>query len=518
MHFFNIGGPCNPAKHYMLPAAERLIADDVMHLIEQENYFVVHAPRQTGKTTAMHELARQLTASGNYIAVVVSMEVGAAFPDDINAAELAILSDWQDAVSFALAEELQPPIWIPEVSVGNRIGAMLSLWAQSASRPLVIFLDEIDALRNDVLISVLRQLRSGYFRRPNGFPASLALIGLRDVRDYKVASGGKDRLGSPSPFNIATRSIVLRNFTEEEVASLLRQHVAESGQPFSESAIHAVFELTQGQPWLVNALAKVAVEELVKDRTQTIHLHDIEKAKELLIQRRQTHLDQLTDKLQEERVRKVIEPILAGASHENIPLDDIEYLIDLGLVRFDSRGGLTIANPIYSEVIPRVLLIPARASLPMIAPTWLDKDGELLPERLLEAFLKFWRQHGQPLLRSVGYHEIAPHLVLMAFLDRVSNGTGQITREYAVGSDRMDLDLRYGKVHLAIEIKVWRQGRADPLEAGLEQLDSYLAALGLQTGWLVIFDQRKGLPEISQRTYTENALSPDGRLITVVRA
>ena len=213
-----------------------------------------------------------------------------------------------------------------------------------------------------------------------------------------------------------------------------------------------------------------------------------------------------------------IEPILAGASHENIPLDDIEYLIDLGLVRFDSRGGLTIANPIYSEVIPRVLLIPARASLPMIAPTWLDKDGELLPERLLEAFLKFWRQHGQPLLRSVGYHEIAPNLVLMAFLDRVSNGTGQITREYAVGSDRMDLDLRYGKVHLAIEIKVWRQGRADPLEAGLEQLDSYLAALGLQTGWLVIFDQRKGLPEISQRTYTENALSPDGRLITVVRA
>ena len=143
------------------------------------------------------------------------------------------------------------------------------------------------------------------------------------MRDYKVASGGKDRLGSPSPFNIATRSIVLRNFTEEEVASLLRQHVAESGQPFSESAIHAIFELTQGQPWLVNALAKVAVEELVKDRTQTIHLHDIEKAKELLIQRRQTHLDQLTDKLQEERVRKVVEPILAGASHENIPLGDI---------------------------------------------------------------------------------------------------------------------------------------------------------------------------------------------------
>ncbi len=517
MRFFNTAGPCKPSKNYMLPATERLIAEDVMHLIQQEAYFIVHAPRQTGKTTAMHELAKQLTDSGKYIAILVSMEVGAAFPDDTDKAELAILSEWRAAIRFTLPQELHPTIWIPDVPAGQRIGEMLGQWSLIATRPIVIFLDEIDALQNDVLISVLRQLRTGYFRRPEGFPASLSLIGLRDVRDYKVASGGSERLNSPSPFNVATRSITLRNFTAREVTSLLQQHIDETGQHFTQDAIEIVFDLTQGQPWLVNALAKVATEELVKDRNQPIEVNHIEQAKELLIQRRQTHLDQLTDKLRQPRIRNVIEPILAGESHEKIPLDDIEYVIDLGLCRLDERGGLTIANPIYREVIPRVLLIPTRASLPMIAPSWLTIDGTLDIQRLLASFLQFWRQHGQPLLRSVHYHEIAPHIVLMAYLDRVCNGVGQLTCEYAVGSDRMDLYLRYGQVRLAIELKVWREGKPDPVQVGLEQLDSYLAGLNLDNGWLVIFDQRRGLLEIGERTSTEILTTPTGRAITVIR-
>ena len=289
---------------------------------------------------------------------------------------------------------------------------------------MVVFLDEIDTLQKDVLISVLRQLRSGYFRRPDGFPASLALIGLRDVRDYKVASGGSDRLNSPSPFNIAVRSIMLRNFTVDEVHALLQQHTDETGQPFTPEALDHVFYLTQGQPWLVNALAKVAVEELAPDLSQPVTVAQIDRAKELLIQRRQTHLDQLTDKLRDPRVRHVIEPILAGSVLSDVPQDDRDYVVDLGLVRRENGRGLVIANPIYREVIPRALASGAQDSLPRIQPIWLQPDGRLDKEKLLQAFLAFWRRHGQPLLRSVHYHEIAPHLVLMAFLDRVANGAG----------------------------------------------------------------------------------------------
>jgi hypothetical protein len=517
MRFFNTAGPNDPARHYTITATRRLTDENVMRLIEQQSYFILHAPRQAGKTTTMHELTKELNASGKYIAALVSMEVGAGLKDDLGAAELAILNAWRPAIERYLPDDLQPPPW-PDAPEGNRIGSALTAWARSAPLPLVIFLDEIDSLEDDALISTLRQLRSGFNLRPQLFPASLAVIGLRDVRDYKVLSGGGRRLGTASPFNIAERSLRLRDFTVDEVIELLAQHTTETGQIFTEDALRLVFDQTQGQPWLVNALAKIAVEELVIDVARPILPHHIEEAKEILIERRQTHLDQLTDKLRQERVRSVIEPMLAGKTMDNVSEDDRQYVIDLGLVRREPLNGLVIANPIYREVIPRALSGGPQDTLPSIKPTWLKADGSLDVDKLLEAFLSFWRQHGEPLLKSAPYHEIAPHLVMMAFLQRVVNGGGILEREYAIGTERMDLYLRYADARLGIELKVWRDGRGDPLKRGLRQLDDYLAGLGLDTGWLVIFDQRKGLPPISERTSTENAVTPSGRNVIVIRA
>ncbi len=321
MKFFNTAGPCDPARHYMIPATRRLADEHVMRLIEQQSYFVLHAPRRVGKTTAVLELARNLTGSGKYMAARVSMEVGRGLTGDLGAAERAILHDWRADLEFQLPNELLPAEWHGQKPHGQkphrRFNCRMSCcrrsglkpprgdkseprWRpgrQSSPRPLVVFLDEIDALEDEILISVLQQLRSGYNRRPRLFPASLALVGLRDVRDYKVMSGGSARLGTPSPFNIAVRSLTLRNFTADEVKELLTQHTAETGQVFTEAALQLVFELTQGQPWLVNALAKVCVEELVEDVNLPVEAEHIEQAKEILIERRQTHLDQLADKL-----------------------------------------------------------------------------------------------------------------------------------------------------------------------------------------------------------------------------
>lgn len=518
MRFFNTTGPCNPTDHYMLPATARLVELDMDRLLAQKSYFILHAPRQTGKTTAILELARQVTATNNYIGVVVSMETGAAFPAEIGMAEAAILGDWRQRIRFQLPKPLHPPFWKTDAPAGQRIGDFLAEWSLAAPLPLVIFIDEIDALQDLVLISVLRQLRSGFNQRPTAFPSSVALIGLRDVRDYKVKSGGSPHLNTPSPFNIAVRSFTMRNFTAAEVGALLGQHTADTGQIFVQAAVDRLFTLTQGQPWLVNALAKVCVEELTPDPAQSIEVDQINSAKELLIQRRQTHLGQLTDKLREERVRSVIEPMLAGDVLDAVPPDDRDYVVDLGLVRRMEGGRLAIANPIYGEVIPRVLAGSAQESLPVIHPTWLNADGSLNPSQLLAAFLAFWRQHGQPLLQSAPYHEIAPHLVLMAFLHRVVNGNGRIEREYAIGSRRLDLCLFYGGIQVAMELKVWRDGDSDPVSQGLRQLDEYLNGLGLPTGWLVIFDQRSGQPPISQRTTTTTAITPAQRTVTVIRA
>lgn len=512
--WFNTAGPCKADIHYMLSPLARL--PNLDRLIEQQGYFVIHAPRQTGKTTAMLALAQQLTASEQYTAVMVSAEVGAAFPHDPGAAENAMLGSWRENAEDYLPPELHPPEWSP-AEPGQRIQSALRAWAKISPRPLVLFIDEIDALQDETLISVLRQLRSGYPKRPQRFPHSLALIGVRDVRDYKIASGGSNRLNTSSPFNIKIKSLTLSNFTAKEVAQLYEQHTNKTGQVFEREAVEQAFELTQGQPWLVNALAKEIVEVILPDPQQLITIDHIEQAKEILIQRQDTHLDSLASLLQEDRVRAIIEPMLVGGELGDIPNDDVQFLIDLGLCCMSPQGGLAIANPIYQEVLPRVLSQTPQASLPQISPNWLTPNGKLDSEELLNAFLSFWRQHGEPLLKSAPYHEIAPHLVLMAFLHRVVNGGGTLEREYAIGTDRMDLCLRYGDVTLGMELKVWRQGRSDPIQAGLEQLDRYLAGLGLETGWLVIFDQRQGLPPISDRTTTESAKTPGNRAIVVIR-
>jgi hypothetical protein len=507
----------------MLPPTQRL--PELERLIEQRSYFVVHAPRQTGKSTAMLALAQQLTESGRSASVMLSVEVGSPFNASPSIAEETILDAWYDTARVYLPEALRPPADI-QAKPGRRIGAMLRQWAETSPSPLAIFIDEIDSLENETLLSVLRQLRDGYPSRPRSFPHSLGLIGLRDVRDYKVASGGsvrgaspqENRLNSARPFNIKVRSLTLRDFTAEEVAELYTQHTTETGQVFEPDAIALAYELTQGQPWLVNALAKEIVEEMEIDPTQAITVEDFRRAKDRLIVRQDTHLDSLGERLREPRVRAIIEPMLAGQELGEVPDDDRQFLVDLGLIRRDPQGGLVVANPIYREVIPRTLTGGTQDSLPLIAPTWLTADGALDSDRLLDSFLIFWRQHGEPLLRSAAYHEIAPHIVLMAYLHRVVNGGGTIEREYAIGSDRMDLCLRYGVTTLGIELKVWRDKRPDPLKKGLEQLDGYIARLGLETGWLVIFDRRSAQPPIEERTATERATTSSGRMVTVIRA
>ena len=500
----------------MLPPCDRL--DQIPSLIEQQAYFVLHAPRQTGKTTLITTLAKSLTQQGRYTAIVLTVEEGAPFGNDIAAAEKAIVKSWEEQAQDLLPQELWPRFSVESLTAGQAIRTSLREWAKTCPRPLIIFIDEIDALQGETLLSILRQLRSGYDKRPNNFPQSVALVGLRDVRDYKITSGSTERLHTSSPFNIKVESLTLRNFHCQEVDQLYAQHTEETGQTFSPDAIARAYELTQGQPWLVNAIARQAVQTLQRDRTKAITVDIINQAKEILIQRRDTHIDSLAERLREDRVKAIIQPILSGQELGDIPNDDVEFLIDIGLCRIDETGNLAIANPIYREVLPRTLAFTTTISLGQITPTWLDADGTLNPDELLKAFLRFWKQNGQPLLKGVAYHEIAPHIVLMAFLHRVVNGSGSVEREYAIGSDRMDLCLRYDNVTLGMELKVWRDHRPDPLEAGIKQLDRYLSGLSLQAGWLVIFDQRSAQVPIHERISTIIQTSPQGRTVTVIRA
>ncbi len=190
--FFNTTGLCNPQDHYMVNPF-RGMYDDILRLIESKQYFLIHAPRQTGKTTFLHSLAHRLNAEGKYVAVVCSLEsAGYASITVEKANKVFIRSVYQMAKDF-LEASLWPPepdTYQPEESLFKQY---LSDWCRSLPKPLILLLDEVDALYDDVLISTLRQLRDGFQSRPAGFPQSIALVGLRDIREYRMRARSEIR-------------------------------------------------------------------------------------------------------------------------------------------------------------------------------------------------------------------------------------------------------------------------------------------------------------------------------------
>jgi len=521
--FFNTTGPCRAEDHYMLDPLNRL--GDIRSLIGDKQYFVVHAPRQTGKTTTLEALAKKLTAEGKYTALRFSVETGRAYGANVEKVEAAFLDALTTASQLYLPPDLQCPS-LDRLSPTNRIKGALRLWAESSPRPLALFIDEIDAIFDESLLNVLHQLRDGFSDRPHAFPHSVILCGLRDVRDYKVLSGGQQRLGTASPFNIKSDSLRLENFTAAEVRELYLQHTTETGQQFEPEALKKGWDLSEGQPWLVNALANRVTRKMGIPPTQTITALDLERAAQELIIERQTHLDSLVDKLSEDRVRRVIEPILAGQIVEadfsfN---DDVSYVRDLGLIA--NKDPLRISNPIYREVIVRVLSARSSGVIDFERLTFVTSDGRLDVDVILSEFVIWWKRHGAFMLRGTYYNEAAAQLVFMAWLQRVVNGGGIIDREYGIGRGRIDVLVRWPLPtsrnpsewqNEAFELKVWSDESGDPLEEGLEQLERYLEGLGLTHGTLVIFDRRTAALPIAERSGISAAATRKGYEVKVLR-
>ena len=492
--YFNIAGPCFPDEHYMLPPLDRL--PDVRRLVARRQYFVIHAPRQTGKTTALKALAREINAKGEMVALYCTLETLQGTTDPVRAtAAIASLLRSNAERSFPNIFQSMPPAcsvhegsspYVAEVLAVN--DALRDICAQ-AEKPLVVFFDEVDCLAGQVLISFLRQLRDGYVNRDEiQFPASIALVGMLDVRDYKVQiRPDGESLGQVSPFNIISKDMMLRNFTEDEVRSLYAQHTAETGQVFEPSAVDAVLRFTCGQPWLVNALARECVEEIHEFRyDEPVTAEDVETAKETIIRRRDTHVDSLMERLREPRVRRIVEPLISGGIADVTYNDeDYRYITDLGLLRID-RGTLVPANRMYSEIIGRYLSRGAQDSMQRsVSKTpWRTKDG-LDMASLMSAFQSFWRENSGADRRAYEYGEATPHLVLMAFLQRIINGGGRIEREMALGSRRLDLCVEYRGRRYAVEVKTSKNFAGDKSYA---QLADYLDTLGLPEGWMAVFD------------------------------
>jgi len=355
MKFFNTAGPVNKEIHYKVDPLSRWNLEEIINFIAQEKYFILHAPRQTGKTSCMLALQKKLNFEKNYYSVYANIETAQTARNDVKQGIFTVLGEisnrlfdcFTDEDTSFLSDLPSSKEMIESYSPNIALNEYLKLLCSKLPRPLVLFIDEIK--------------------------------------------------------------------------KLYQEHTNHSGQLFDEKCFPFVYRLTGGQPWLVNALAYEVTYEIKENRDPAVIItpEHINIAKEHLILSRQTHLDQLADKLSEERVYRVIAPMLTGhLSHAHE--DDTEYCVDLGLIKKTASGNV-VSNDIYKEVIPReISKLSQDKFLSLFQPVWINPDGSLNTEKLFTLFQEFWRENSDIwAVDMAGYKEAAPHLVFQAFLQRV---------------------------------------------------------------------------------------------------
>ena len=490
-HFFNTTGPCNPESHYMLPPEDRLVGAQLSRYIRDELYWVLHAPRQTGKTTFLHSWMREINSRGNEVACYVSVETcqGVADPKDAIPAICDAIKGYAEDYKLPVPSTTNEPL--------SALQDILTKWAKLvAPKPLVVLFDEVDVLVGDALISFLRQLRGGFASRGVGkFPTSIALVGMRDLKDYITTSKGGVAPNPGSPFNIKEDSAQLTNFSEEDISHLFAQRTEETGQQITPEALKYVYEQSSGQPWIVNSLFKRATLRILDEESaETVTADHVREAREQMVKARETHLDALAYRLEDDRIRRVMELLMSGEPDAKLAEGEpFRLCLDLGLVKIED-GTPTIANPIYREVIAREITYATQLAIVKPEWKWQNDDGSLDMDALMREFQKFWRRHSQIWESRSNYTEAFPHLLLMAFLQRVTNGGGYIDREYAAGRGRMDLALLFNQRWYIIEIKLIHDYNTpdEVREEGLEQISRYRDSIDPSApAYLAIFDRRE---------------------------
>ena len=505
--FFNTAGPNIAEDNYTIEPLKRFDLDEILTLIRQKRYFVLHAPRQTGKTSCMLALRDYLNKEGDYIAVYANVEGGQASRNDVQSVVKSTVDTLAEQFRGVVGSDLPLQIRdeVQQIGKDSMLTTYLRRLSESLPKPIVLVIDEIDALVGDSLVSILRQIRSGYVDRPKAFPQTVILCGVRDVRDYRIVLSNQDIVTGGSAFNIKAESLRLGNFSEEEIHELYMQHTQETGQTFDEACFPMVWNATEGQPWLVNALGREVTYKMKENRDRSVRIipEMIDRAIENIIYRRDTHIDILIDRLLEPRVRKVIQPILANDDEVDeslIPTDDLQYVIDLGLIKRERGKPIRIANGIYREIIPRELTWSTQEMLVQQPQWYQNADNSINMEKLLLDFQQFFRQNADAWIGRFDYAEAGPQLLLQCFLQRIVNGGGYIDREYGLGRKRTDLLIRkpltdhYGGPvqRIVLELKIKRGDLDKVIERGLEQTADYMDTVGsIDEGHLIIFDRSK---------------------------
>ena len=498
---FNITGSCSPQKHYMADVSSQL--EDTYAMIEKGKYFIINRPRQYGKTTTLYTIARTLRTKPDYLVFNISFEgVGDAFFEDeqtLGQGFLRLLSH-QAAVH---SPELVPFLKQKAIELGNfdDFSIIITELTQQTHKKIVVLIDEVDRSSNNRLFVLFLGLLRNKFLQQEDLPTfhSVVLAGLHDVKTLKLKMRPDEEKTYNSPWNIASPYNVNMNLSAKAIQPMLEdyrqaQNIGMNPQLIAER----LFYLTSGYPYLVSHLCKIIAEEIMPTKTVKEWTEDdVNRAFQRLIKdENNANFDTLIKNLSDypDLYNLVYSMVIDGRI---LPYDHNNKIINLGvlhgILRRSETEQLIIHNRIYRELVANMMISEWRTGhseqqdtdiFETISQYYLPNKG-LDMQKVLENFQAFMKK--EYITKDRAFLEREGRMIFLAFMRPILNRAGYDFKEPQVSEEkRLDVVITYHQHLYVAELKIWHG--AELHKKGLAQLADYLDTLGLETGYLLIFD------------------------------
>lgn len=473
MRVFNTSGPCIPEKHYTL-MREALVADG-QSLVASGRFFTIFAPRQAGKTTYFQLLFRKLVRDG-YVPIWVSFEGFQRAPADkfyrVFGHELQReLDHYGIRITSPLADAIDLQLYLEQL--------------RAETQALVLVIDEFESVPDVVLSELLHTFRKIYHRKEYYALHALLLVGVSTLAELVVSSA--------SPFNIVDQ-FQIPYFTFAEVQELIQQYVDETGQHFAQAVVNAIYDNTQGQPGLVNALCKHLVEIEVTDTKEPVTMVAFYPTlKYFLTARFDKNILNVVQKAREKRAFML--KLLFGDQPVPFTVNDpdIAYLYANGVVD-NIDGYVQIPVPLYAKALITAFRPLTNGETQEYVSAhdtfkeYVTPDGLNL-HTILERYRAYVQRRGFHAFDTEQLREGAWHYSLDGFISFFIEQLGGDTFvEVPSGRGRTDILVLFSGRKYIIETKLfYSQTR---FQHGKQQLADYLASEGLDVGYYVVFSQK----------------------------
>jgi hypothetical protein len=495
MRKFSSYGPPNNKLHYYAPR-KALLANVLTQLKSDEpdeggHYITVWAPRQTGKTWIMREVVLTLKQDSQFDVVILSLQ------------HLSMTTD-VNRVAQLIALEFMEQLAIEKLTI-NTLDDFYQLFKQETlTKPLILILDEFDALPNKAisgLVSIFRNIyniRQIQADKPTAKKSYLlhgvALVGVRAVLGVENVKG--------SPFNVQ-RGIHIPNLTFMEVENMFTSYQQESGQPIEQEVINRLFYELQGQPGLTSWFGELLTETYNKTPTKPITMAHFDLVfRRALDQLPNNNILNIISKARQEPYKALVLKLFKTDEKNNFAYDDPElnYLYLNGVIDIEETDEKTYVKFSCPFVQKRLFNAFARELFEYVGKLYAPFEdlSDIITEESLnikalmrryESYLQqnqSWLLKDAPRRHDLRIYEAIYHFLLYMYLtDFLKHFKGQVFPEFPTGNGQIDLMIKHGKQIYGLEVKSFTN-RSEYKNA-LKQATQYGQQLGIKEIELIFF-------------------------------